>query len=94
MSVFIILFIFSPFAYAYISITETDKRTDYQGREASIKAKKYYIDSGYEGTIVIVKGDEWIAGNLSYHLPSRPKWIYESKSTYLCSSDSKCLEYK
>ena len=91
---FLILFIFSPFAYAYISITETDKRTDYQGREVSIKAKKYYIDSGYEGTIVIVKGDEWIAGNLSYHLPSRPKWIYESKSTYLCSSDNKCLEYK
>jgi hypothetical protein len=93
-SVFLILFIFSPFAYAYISITETDKRTDYQGREESIKAKKYYIDSGYEGTIIIVKGDEWIAGNLSYHLPSRPKWIYESKSIYLCSSDSKCLEYK
>jgi len=93
-SVFLILFIFSPFAYTYISITETDKRTDYQGREVSIKAKKYYIDSGYEGTIFIVKGDEWIAGNLSYHLPSRPKWIYESKSIYLCSSDSKCLEYK
>jgi hypothetical protein len=93
-SVFLILFIISPFAYAYISITETDKRTDYQGREESIKAKKYYIDSGYEGTIIIVKGDEWIAGNLSYHLPSRPKWIYESKSIYLCSSDSKCLEYK
>jgi len=92
--VFLILFIFSPFAYAYISITETDKRTDYQGREVSIKAKKYYIDSGYEGTIFIVKGDEWIAGNLSYHLPSRPKWIYESKSIHLCSSDSKCLEYK
>ena len=31
-SVFLILFIFSPFAYAYISITETDKRTDYQGK--------------------------------------------------------------
>jgi len=93
-SVFIILFIFSPFAYAYISITETDKRTDYQGIEESIKAKKYYIDSGYEGIIIIVKGDEWIAGNLSYHLPSRPKWIYESKNIYLCSSDSKCLEYK
>ena len=93
-TVFIVLFIFSPFAYAYISITETDKRTDYQGRKASIKAKKYYIESGYEVTIIIVKGDEWIAGNLSYHLPSRPKWIYESKSIYLCSSDSKCLEYK
>ena len=32
-SAFLILFIFSPFAYAYISITETDKRTDYPGKE-------------------------------------------------------------
>ena len=31
-TVFIILFIFSPFAYAYVSITETDKRTDYPGK--------------------------------------------------------------
>jgi 4-amino-4-deoxy-L-arabinose transferase-like glycosyltransferase len=31
-SAFLILFIFSPFAYAYISITETDKRTDYLGK--------------------------------------------------------------
>ena len=32
-TVFIILFILSPFAYAYVSITETDKRTDYPGKE-------------------------------------------------------------
>ena len=32
-TVFIILFIFSPFAYAYVSITETDKRTDYPGKK-------------------------------------------------------------
>jgi len=30
---FVILFIFSPFAYAYVSITQTDKRTDYQGKK-------------------------------------------------------------
>jgi hypothetical protein len=34
-TVFIILFIFSPFAYAYVSITETDKRTDYQGKKVA-----------------------------------------------------------
>ena len=45
-----------------------------EGIEESIKAKKYYIDSGYEETIIFVKGDEWIAGNLSYHLKSRPMW--------------------
>ena len=34
-SVFLVLFIFSPFAYAYVSITKTDKRTDYPGKEIS-----------------------------------------------------------
>ena len=41
MSRFLILFIFSPFAYAYISITETDKRTDYLGKEIAIKTEYY-----------------------------------------------------
>ena len=39
-SAFLILFIFSPFAYAYISITETDKRTDYPGKENSTEKFK------------------------------------------------------
>ncbi len=29
--------------------------------------------------IKIVVGDEWFAGNLSYHLKSRPKWLNELK---------------
>ena len=37
-SIFLILFIFSPFAYAYISITQTDKRTDYKGKEKAYMA--------------------------------------------------------
>ena len=37
LSTFVTLFIISPFTYAYISITETDKRTDYPGKEISIK---------------------------------------------------------
>ena len=28
-----------------------------------------------ENKISIVVGDEWYAGNLSYHLESRPKWF-------------------
>ena len=39
-TVFIILFILSPFAYAYISITETDKRTDYPGKVIAQKVQK------------------------------------------------------
>jgi len=73
-SVFIILFIFSPLAYAYVSITETDTRTDYPGKDIAKKIQKEW-DSKYNGTIERVEGDEWQAGNLSYHLKSRPKWF-------------------
>ena len=76
--VFLILFIFSPFAYAYVSITETDKRTDYPGREIAEKIQKEW-DKKYNGLIERVEGDEWYAGNLSYHLRSRPKWFYVDK---------------
>jgi 4-amino-4-deoxy-L-arabinose transferase-like glycosyltransferase len=89
-SAFIILFIFSPFVYAYISITETDKRTDYLGKEISIKVQ-YVWNENYKEPINIVLGDEWAAGNLSYHLKSRPVWagpITEDKlksiSKFLC----------
>jgi len=77
-AVFLILFIFSPFAYAYVSITETDKRTDYPGREIAEKIQKEW-DNKYNGLIERVEGDEWHAGNLSYHLRSRPKWFYVDK---------------
>ena len=72
-SAFLILFIFSPFAYAYISITETDKRTDYPGKQIAIKTQ-YAWNQEHKKTINIVLGDEWHAGNLSYHLKSRPVW--------------------
>jgi len=38
-STFLILFTFSPFAYAYVSITETEKRTDYLGKQIAIKVQ-------------------------------------------------------
>ena len=73
-SVFLILFIFSPFAYTYISITQTDKRTDYPGKLIAKEIQKKW-DNKYKSKISFVVGDEWIAGNLSYHLKSRPIWI-------------------
>ena len=73
MSAFLILFFFSPFAYAYISITETDKRTDYFGKEIAEKTQ-YSWDQDHKEPINVVLGDEWVAGNLSYHLKSRPVW--------------------
>ena len=70
---FIILFILSPFAYALVSIVKKDKRTDYKGKLIAEKVQKVW-DKKYNTEIKLVYGDEWIAGNLSYHLKSRPKW--------------------
>jgi len=72
-SIFLILFIFSPFAYAYISITEMDKRTDYPGKEIA-KSVQDWHDRERDKIIFRIAGDEWRAGNLSYHLKDRPKW--------------------
>ena len=94
-SIFLILFIFSPFSYAYISITKTDKRTDYPGKENAQIAQDWWNDKR-GGKIIFVLGNEWEAGNLSYHLKDRPQWLGDDKEfyghIYLC--DAKCLEYK
>ena len=78
-SAFLILFIFSPFAYAYISITETDKRTDYPGKEIAQKVQTEW-NKNFTEEIKSIVGDEWFAGNLSYHLASRPMWTQDLKS--------------
>ena len=70
-SVFLVLFIFSPFAYAYISITQTDKRTDYKGKEKAYMVKLYLNSKGHKKIDYII-GNEWLAGNLCYHLNPRP----------------------
>ena len=88
-SLFLILFIFSPFAYAYISITQTDKRTDYPGKEHAIEVQKRW-DKKFESKINVVLGNEWLAGNLSYHLKSRPRWEGGIEN-YLLTGDKMCL---
>ena len=94
-TIFIILFIFSPFAYAYVSISKTDKRTDYPGKKEAEKAKLFYEKQNQvSGKIAFVKGNEWIAGNLSYHLEERPKWIYDKSNTFICNKDLECIKYK
>ena len=78
--VFLILFILSPASYLYISISQTDKRTDYPGKKIAQLVQKNW-DSNFSNKIGLVGGDEWHAGNLSYHLNSRPTWdnILENK---------------
>ena len=73
-AIFIILFIFSPFAYAYVSITKKDKRTDYPGKEIAEEIQLIIEHIDEIKKIDFVSGNEWVAGNLSYHLKSRPTW--------------------
>ena len=70
---FIFLFFLSPILYAYVSISKDDKRSDYPGKEIAIKTQ-YAWDQQFKSKINIVYGNEWNAGNLSYHLKSRPVW--------------------
>jgi len=70
---FIFFFFLSPGLYAYVSISKNDKRTDYPGKEIAIKTQ-YAWDQQFDSKINVVLGDEWNAGNLSYHLKSRPVW--------------------
>ena len=70
---FIFLFLLSPILYGYVSISETDKRTDYPGKDIAIKVQMAWHEQ-HDEPIKYVLGDEWAAGNLSYHINSRPIW--------------------
>ena len=73
-TVFLVLFILSPMIYLYISVSETNKRTDYDGKEIA-RLVQVRWDKNFSNEISIIVGDEWSGGNLSYHLDSRPKWF-------------------
>ena len=101
--IFIFLFLVSPVAYAYISVVQTDKRTDYNGKEIAnsiqIKIDNWNEEKKDNKKIVYVWGNEWEAGNLSYHLKDRPKWMGEysteySKNKLVCITDKLCLGYR
>ena len=70
---FLFFFILSPIIYSTVSISQKDKRTDYPGKQIANKIQ-YAWDQEIEDKINVVLGDEWHAGNLSYHLKSRPAW--------------------
>jgi len=71
---FLFIFILSPAAYLYISISKDDKRTDYPGKEIADLVQTRW-NKNFVNNIAIIVGDEWVAGNLSYHLQSRPQWF-------------------
>jgi len=90
---FLFLFFLSPILYSYVSISQTDKRTDYPGKEIAAKVQITW-ELDFEKEIEFVTGDEWKAGNLSYHLKSRPRWegynnneILNKSSQFICIDD-------
>ena len=97
---FLFLFFLSPILYSYISISQTDKRTDYLGKEIANKVQLAW-SKDFNKPIDFVVGDEWKAGNLSYHLKSRPVWegfidndILNIADEYLCIDDICVGTYK
>jgi len=71
---FTFLFFLSPVLYVYVSISKDNKRTDYHGKEIAELIERRW-EKNFSNQIMYVVGDEWHAGNLSYHLSSRPKWF-------------------
>ena len=98
---FVFLFLMSPFVYAFVSISKDDKRTDYPGKQVAEKVQIEW-DQNFDEPIAFVIGDEWKAGNLSYHLQSRPKWegfvsnnnILNEAKEYICIDDICVGTYK
>jgi 4-amino-4-deoxy-L-arabinose transferase-like glycosyltransferase len=72
--VFLFIFIFSPAIYLYVSFSKNTKRTDFPGKEIAYLVQTRW-DKNFTNKIDVVVGDEWLGGNLSYHLKSRPRWF-------------------
>ena len=86
--IFIFLFTLSPALYGYISITKNNKRTDYKGKIISENIQKQWEEKNNK-RISYVTGNEWIGGNISYHLKSRPRWVNK-----IPSNDKMCFDKK
>ena len=71
---FFYFFSFITYSLFRVSLSNDNKRTDYPGKEIARLVQNKW-DKNFINEINIVIGDEWYAGNLSYHLYSRPKWI-------------------
>ena len=90
---FLFLFFLSPIYYSFDSFTKVDKRTDYPGKDIAAKVQIIW-DMDFDKEIEFVTGNEWTAGNLSYHLKSRPKWegftnnkILNNSTQFICVDD-------
>ena len=89
---FLFFFVLSPLAYLAVSISDETKRTDYPGKEIARLVQNKW-DDNFINEIKIVIGDEWSAGNLSYHLYSRPIWINDLRNKISIIKEDKGVIY-
>jgi len=89
---FLFFFIISPSIYLGVSIIDKTKRTDYPGKEISRLVQNKWNDN-FINEIRLVIGDEWSAGNLSYHLNSRPAWSNSLKGKTSSITDDQGVIY-
>ena len=77
---------------AIVSLADETKRTDFPGKEIARLVQNKW-DDNFTNEIKIVIGDEWYAGNLSYHLYSRPVWVNDLKNKTKGLTDDKGVIY-
>jgi 4-amino-4-deoxy-L-arabinose transferase-like glycosyltransferase len=90
--IFLFFFSLSPSIYLGVSILDETKRTDYPGKEISRLVQNKWNEN-FVNDIKIVIGDEWSAGNLSYHLSSRPTWFNNLKDKTSTITDDQGVIY-
>ncbi len=96
---FLILFLLSPITYGLVSLISENKRTDYKGKVEANKVLQVW-QKDFTESINVVLGDEWYAGNISYHMEGRPVWLGEINqknvdllNTYICTKKV-CVGYR
>ena len=96
---FLILFLLSPITYGLVSLISENKRTDYKGKVEANKVLQVW-QKDFTESINVVLGDEWHAGNISYHMEGRPVWLGEINqknvdllNAYICTKKV-CVGYR
>ncbi len=96
---FLILFLLSPITYGLVSLISENKRTDYMGKVEAKKVLQVW-QKDFTEKINVVLGDEWFAGNISYHMEGRPVWLGEINqknvdllNAYICTKKV-CVGYR
>ena len=96
---FLILFLLSPITYALVPLINENKRTDYRGKVEANKVLQVW-QKDFTEKINVVLGDEWYAGNISYHMEGRPVWLGEINqknvdllNAYICTKKV-CVGYR